>query len=194
MGQVEIHLATGFDEAIARMVAPHVTNLAKQVAVTARRTAPPVKEWETRRDDRVRPTHVATDRQRRPANLRFALPSTQWDIGIGREPDREAYVRALGVDYFDHPGEHLEWARGNYENCRCRIVWDPTGLARHVQHSDAVVTGTVARATVWVTAPHAVGAELGELYPTPYGAQPAEGTYFMRKAAWTVATRSRARQ
>lgn len=190
-GKAKFKLARGLDAKIAGLIRREVTEVARDVHREAVRLAPAVKEWTTQRDIRVRPTHVVTDRQQRPSNLRFALPSHPWDMGIGREPDSEGKPRVGPISYFDHPGEQVVGAYVNWVHCRCFLEHDPQGIARKIKMRPALVTGTKVSARVWVTAPLIVEAELGDVYP---GGMVAEGTFFMHRAAKSGARLSKARR
>lgn len=180
----------GLDAKLAQLVArPKVNEVARQVQAQAKRNAPPVKVWNTQRDARVRPTHVEADYQARPANLRFQLRNHPWDLGIGREPDSEWKPRATGpFAYFDRPREQVYGAYLNFVHCRCYLTYDKTGLSRLIRRDPAVALGAKVTASVWIRAPLVLEAERGDVYP---GGYIAEGTWFMRKAAYQVAARNR---
>lgn len=175
----------GLAEKVAHMVRPEVDRLAERVQGEAKKGAPPVKIWNTQRDARVRPTHIESDYQAVPGNLRFRLRSHPWDMGIGREPDSEWKPRAPGpFVYFDHPREEVYGAYLNYVHCRCYLTYDKEGISRLIRRTPAFVHGKKVTARVWVAGPGVIQAELGDVYPGDYVA---EGTYFMRKAAMRAA-------
>ncbi|MFD0351757.1 hypothetical protein ACFQ0M_48040 [Kitasatospora aburaviensis] len=69
----------GLENLVAAMVAPEVGRIGDKIATQAKRLAPPTKQWVTVGDDRVRHTHVQTEGQTVPNNLRFKVPSMDWD-------------------------------------------------------------------------------------------------------------------
>ncbi len=124
--------ARGLDETVAsRFLAPAVDRLAEEVRDEGRRRAPDGKVWLTARDERVRDTHVRTDSQEVPANLRYALPS----------------VTGVGVDLARVPRDP-NLPIGNAINCRCDSVPLPGVIARALHKSPTVVAGTRVRAEV----------------------------------------------
>ncbi|WP_435059863.1 hypothetical protein [Streptomyces sp. bgisy060] len=162
---------------LARMIAPHVQRIAHQVEVEAKRLAPPTKRWVTLADDNVRPTHARTHGQVVPNNLRFTIPSMDWDRqhrGVGRN----TYMKA--------PRDQSSRAVANLKNCRCTTALDPDGIARHINTREPVITGKRVIVTVTARAPMVVEAEVGTVYP---GNLIADGTHFMARAAATVAAR-----
>lgn len=169
--------APGLEEALARMVAPHVHRVAQQVEVEARRLAPPTKRWVTMADDRVRPTHVEAQGQEVPGNLRFAINSMDWD----------RRHRGLGAaTYMLEPRDQTSRAVANLKNCRCTTHKDPDGIARHIKAGQPVITGKKVTVTVSAVARHVVEAEVGTVYP---GNLVARGAHFMSRGAAIVAAR-----
>lgn len=167
-------------EKAAALVMKPTDEITEQVADEARQRAPSTKIWHTMGDERVRdPWHVDMDGQVRPSNLRFELESHPWD--------REH--RGLGKStYMRFPKDKTSRAVVNIEQCRCRPLTetDRDGIRKLISTVESVfkvdkVTGTVVCEGDWV-----VQCEVGTVYP---GDLVAEGTFFMRKAAWTVALR-----
>ncbi|MEU5978433.1 hypothetical protein [Streptomyces sp. NPDC047315] len=177
MAKAKFTPARGLEEQLARMLAPAVQRIARQVEIEAKRFAPPTKRWVTVGDDRVRPTHVEANGQEIPENLRFKLDSMQWDIehrGVGAHT------------YMLKPGDRSSRAVANLKNCRCSAHKDPQGIARHINTGPPVVAGKRVTVTVSVQAPLVVEAEVGTVYP---GNLRADGTFFMSRAAAAVAAR-----
>ncbi|MEQ7008470.1 hypothetical protein ABN028_20050 [Actinopolymorpha sp. B17G11] len=172
----------GLNEIVARMVAPNIGDVAKKVETEARKLAPPVKEWTTMRDALVRKEHRQTDRQRVPANLRFDLPSHPWDRehrGVGERT------------YMMRPKDYSSKAYVNIIHCRCWVVWDQQGVARHIKAGQPNVEGPVVKARVLCDAHLCVDAEFGTTYPdgnTSYGMR------FMGTGAARAAAASRGRR
>ncbi|PNG22429.1 hypothetical protein [Streptomyces cahuitamycinicus] len=169
--------APGLEEALARMVAPHVHRIARQVQFEAQRLAPPTKRWVTMGDDRVRPTHVKAQGQVVPGNLRFAINSMDWDRrhrGVGPKT------------YMLEPRDQTSRAVANLKNCRCATHTDPQGISRHINTGQPVISGKKVTVTVSVAAPMVVEAEVGTVYP---GNLVADGAFFMSRAAGIVAAR-----
>ncbi|GAA5071012.1 hypothetical protein [Streptomyces similanensis] len=169
--------AQGLEQALARMIAPHVQRIARQVEIEAKRLAPPTKRWVTVGDDRVRPTHVAAQGQVVPGNLRFSINSMAWD----------RRHRGLGPQtYMLEPKDESSRAVANLKNCRCTTHNDPDGIARNINAGPPVITGKKVTVTVSATGPMVVEAEVGTVYP---GNLVADGAHFMARAAALVAAR-----
>ncbi|MEV7512078.1 hypothetical protein AB0O57_29390 [Streptomyces sp. NPDC091201] len=169
--------APGLEEALARMIAPHVRRVAHQVEIEAKRLAPPTKQWVTMGDDHVRPTHVSAQGQEVPANLRFSINTMDWDRrhrGLG------AYTYMLA------PKDQTSRAVANIKNCRCTVHKDPQGIARRINTGQPVITGKRVTVTVSVQGPLVVEAEVGTVYP---GNLVADGAHFMSRGAAVVAAR-----
>ncbi|MEV8344548.1 hypothetical protein [Streptomyces niveus] len=169
--------APGLEEALARMVAPAVHRIARQVEVEAKRLAPPVKRWVTVGDNRVRPTHIAAQGQEVPGNLRFAINSMDWDRrhrGVGDK----TYMRA--------PKDESSRAVANIKNCRCTTHNIRDGIAKNISTGQPVVAGKKVTVTVTARAHLVVEAEVGTVYP---GGLVADGAHFMSRAAAIVAAR-----
>lgn len=176
----------GLDDLVARMVAPEVTNVAKNVERLAKAYAPPVKKWVSMQDDRVRDTHIEANGQMRPDNLRFSLTSRPYDV---------SHHGALGVDYLvkpnDHthglPGDAAQFIRGNTPfGCRCQVVLLPTLISSRIKRQATRVVGSTVTVRIVSHSPNpdvsVVKAEYGDAYPTLRGFQHAPGTRYMRRA------------
>lgn len=157
--------AAGLDAAVAaRILRPRVDRINEDVRDAARRLAPDVRVWLTVRDERVRRTHVKTDGQMIPDNLRFKLPKT---IGVG-------------VDLAKHPRDtNLPVAQRI--NCRCADPTIPGVLAASIHSFPAVLQGTRVVAETETRFPRAAESENGT------SQDPA--AYFMRDALREVAAR-----
>ncbi|MFD7830701.1 hypothetical protein [Streptomyces sp. MJM8645] len=160
----------GLEELVAAMVAPEVGRIADQVADRARRLAPPTKQWVTVADDRVRHTHVQTEGQSVPNNLRFKVPSMDWDRkhrGVGE------------YTYMKAPRDESSRAVANLKNCRCTTTLDPKGVAHGINTGQPVTAGNRVTVTVVCEGDLVVQAEFGDVYP---GGLVATGTHFMARA------------
>lgn len=118
----------------ARWAVPEAHRLTQQLVDRVKANVPPAHIWITVRDDRVRPTHVSTDGQSIPGNLRFEVEHPREDntYEMAREP-RDA---ALSLS--------------NRINCRCRLHRDPGMIGETVASSGVLLQGTRATATVSV--------------------------------------------
>lgn len=180
---VRVRLRRDLDELVARMVQRKITRIAEEVADQAKTDAPRTKTWVSRRDGRVRKTHVHADLTQReiPENTRFKLKSMDWD--------REH--RGLGpYTYMRWPRDETSRAVANIINCRCVVEYNPSGISRLVQVEKARTHGAVTRAVVRVKGKLAVQAERGDAYA---GDLIAAGTHFLSRAASAVAARRRGR-
>jgi hypothetical protein len=168
-------LAPGLDEIVAeRIVKPHIEHLTARVDTEAKRGAPDAKVWVTRRDERVRPSHVYADGQEVPANLRYKIPK----VNTGNDVND---IRA-GFDLARRPGDpHLPI--GNRINCRCESVVLPNELARHIERTDVLVIGPRVRGSVRCTFPRSAESE--------FGTDEDVGTHFMHGALEKVAVETR---
>lgn len=172
----------GLDEKVAWMVAPEVHKVAQEVERTARRLAPPTKQWVSMGDNLVRDTHrEAHAHPAIPGNLRFAVRGQPWDIEHGLSP---------GVDYLLEPKDTstgLPIDSVQHVHCRCVAALNPTAIAEKVRAGPYQVYGATVRVAVTCTAYKIVECEFGETYPTGVTA---EGTRFMSRAAAKVAGRA----
>ncbi|MFJ3793566.1 hypothetical protein [Kitasatospora sp. NPDC090091] len=164
----------GLEALVAAMIAPEVGEIADKVAAQARRLAPPTKQWITVGDDRVRHTHVQTEGQSVPDNLRFEVPSMDWD----------RRHRGLGAHtYMKAPRDQTSRAVANIKNCRCHTTLDPAGISRGINSGPPIVAGNRVTVTVVCEGDLVVQAELGDVYP---GGLVAAGAHFMARATRTV--------
>jgi len=165
----------GLEELVAAMVAPEVQRIADRVTNAARQFAPPTKTWVSMGDDRVRKTHVQTHGQEVPDNLRFAVPSMDWDRkhrGVGP------------TTYMRFPKDETSRAVANLKNCRCVPRLDPQGIAKGINASQVTVAGKVVRVRVVCEGNLVVESEFGDVYP---GGLIAKGAHFMARATAAVA-------
>lgn len=165
----------GLEAAVARMIAPEVERIARQVEVKAKQLAPALKTWVTAADDQVRPEHAAAHGQTLPENLMFSVNSMDWDIqhrGVGAQT------------YLDAPRDRDSRAVVTELNCRCRVVLDPDGIAQHVNTGPPIIAGNKVTVTVRAEGPWITEAEFGTVYP---GNIVAEGTHFMQRAVAAIA-------
>ncbi|MEW1657835.1 hypothetical protein [Streptomyces sp. NPDC093707] len=171
------HAIPGLEQALAKMLAPQIHEVAREVEREARRLAPPTKRWVTVADDNVRPTHAQAHGQERPANLRFEINSMDWDRrhrGVGP------------VTYMMSPRDESSRAVANLKNCRCTAQRITDGIARNIHALLPTVTGTRVTAKVVATGRFVVEAEVGTIYP---GNLQASGAHYMARAAAAVAAR-----
>lgn len=166
----------GLEEIVAAMVAPEVRRIGERVEAHAKALAPPTKKWVTMADDRVRRTHVSTNDQVVPNNLRFEVPSMDWD----------RKHRGLGpTTYMKLPRDESSRAVANIKNCRCTATLDLQGIARGINTGEPVVAGKVVKVTVVCEGNKVLPAEFGDVYP---GGLIATGAHFMARAAAIVAS------
>jgi hypothetical protein len=165
----------GLEEMVAAMVAPEVHRIGKRVEAQAKVLAPPTKTWVTMADEKVRRTHVDTEGQEVPGNLRFEVPSMDWDRrhrGLGEK----TYMKA--------PKDETSRAVANIKNCRCTMALDPDGIGRGINAGEPVIEGNLVRVTVVCEGNKVAQSEFGDVYP---GGLIAPGAHFMARAAAAVA-------
>lgn len=137
--------AAGLDTEVARRLGvPAIRRALDMLTDEAKRNAPPVRVWITMRDERVRRTHVETDAQAIPANLRYKMPATD---GVGfdlarapRDPDLPIAQRA---------------------NCRCDETTLDSALRESIHSTGVDHTGTIVTGTVETRFPRAAESEFG---------------------------------
>jgi hypothetical protein len=171
-------MTAGLDTLVAaKIVRPYVDHLTVRVETEAKRGAPDAKTWLTRRDEKVRPSHVYADGQEVPSNLRYKIPK----VNTGNDAND---IRA-GFDLARRPGDP-DLPIGNRIHCRCESVVLPNELARHIERSPTTVAGTSVKASVRCTFPRAAESE--------YGTDEDVGTHFMHHALEVVAVETRQRE
>lgn len=119
--------APGLDEAVAaRLALPFVERLSQELLTVSRVYVPDAKAWITVRDERVRHTHIETDGQTIPANLRYKVLSTKGGdtYDLGRQPRDTALPLP------------------NRINCRCASVPLPGLLAATIHQVPTMLQGT----------------------------------------------------
>jgi len=178
-------LAKGLDEKVAPMVRQDVNRVVIEVHLFAMRYAPPLKTWRTMRDSVVRREHRRTDRQARPVNVPFKLPTHPWD--------REH--RGLGPwTYLQFPRDHADGrVVVNIRNCRCVLDWDDGGIAKLIDLRQAQVDGTRVHGLVWAEGEWVVESELGDAGGLGFDGYVVQPWYYMRRAAHTAAQRANMR-
>lgn len=141
-----------------RIMRPAVDTALDRMRDLARAHAPVVDVWITARDERVRPSHAATDGQGVPANLRFKVPKVNFpdDYDLARYP-RDPDLPA-----------------NNRHGCRCQTVTVPDGLSRTIHRTPATVEGNRVFGQVYTRFKRAAESE--------FGAHGDEGAHFMRHA------------
>jgi hypothetical protein len=151
--------------------ARYVDRLKDMLADEVRRRAPSAKVWVTARDERVRPSHVATDSQAIPSNLRYILPKAgRAGLAGGRDLARVPRDDALPLE--------------NRINCRCESTPVPDIIRRTISTTPTVVVGTRAEARVEVRFPRIVESE--------YPEDPDSGGGWMGEAVNAVAAATQA--
>jgi hypothetical protein len=162
----------GLDAVVAqRWAYPAVDRALERMHDLARAGAPPVRVWITARDDRVRDTHVETDGQAIPDNLRFKLPSTH----------------GFGHDLARYPRDP-ELPTAQSINCRCDDPTLPDLLRRSIHRTVPMLQGNRVTGEVYTHFPRAAESEFGS-----HGDPPAR--YMTRALQQTAAsmTSTRAR-
>lgn len=155
--------AAGLDEMVAlRFLRPTIDRAKGEVERLAQANAPHAKVWITMRDERVRHSHVETDGQIIPANLRYRLPKV--------EP-------GVGVDLARVPGDPNLPAAQRI-NCRCNSVAVPWAVARSIHATPTLVMGTRVSAQVETRFPRAAESE--------FGTESDEAAHFMGRAVEQV--------
>lgn len=106
-----VELADGLDGVIAeRVLRPAVDRALDMLLDQSRTRAPATRTWVTMRDERVRQTHVDTDGQTIPANLRFKVPKpgSPGEHELARHPRDPSLSAANAINCFPGsvtPGE-----------------------------------------------------------------------------------------
>jgi hypothetical protein len=166
----------GLNQLVAQMIVGDVDKIVDAVQTKAKKLAPPTKTWQTMMDDKVRPSHVSTQGQEVPDNLRFDLPSMPWDM-----TKRYSLPKIGARTYLLRPKDEDTYGSiANTINCRCRPVMDPLGIAKLVKKNETKAAGTKVKGLVFAEGALVQGAEYGDFYT---GLPMAEGTYFMHLAA-----------
>jgi hypothetical protein len=128
------------DAALASRIAaacqPHVQRIAEDVGTAVRRTAPDGKTWVTSHDEKVRPSHVHTDGQEIPGNLRYQLPRYTYIRGS----HGQGYADTGQVDLAREPRDEALPADQRI-NCRCVSVPVPGAIARATRVDDVHAEG-----------------------------------------------------
>lgn len=164
-----VTFAPDLDVQIAeQVVRPHLENALSMLHDAARRLAPDCKVWVSMRDPLVRTSHVATDGQTIPDNLRFILPRPgSSSTAAGSEMARQPRDPALST--------------GNAINCRCEPVPSPSPLRTSIHKTQVQVAGTRVYGEVYTEFPRAAESEFGTSQDQPAA--------FMSNALREVASR-----
>lgn len=182
---MRVELRRDLNTVAARLAAPTVERLARDVADAARERAPAAKVWISRDDERVRPAHVAAHGQTIPANLRFKLPRQAYIHGGGRGSNISGHtVIVPGYDLARRPRDK-NLPPDQRANCRCLDATLPKLIARRIHVSPVVVTGSQARAQVSV--------RFLRIVETEFGTGEDRAARFLGGAVDVVAARLRAR-
>jgi len=151
MAKVILH--PDVDARVAELVArPALDRALARMRDSARMHAPVVRAWVTVRDERVRASHVRTDGQVIPDNLRFKVPK----VNTGDDVND---VRA-GFDLARFPRDP-NLPIGNRIHCRCADPVIPNLLKDSIHSTGARVTGTRAFGSVYTEFPRAAESERG---------------------------------
>lgn len=137
--------APGLDETVARRFAyPFVERLSEELLGPARRYAPDAKTWITMRDEKVRHTHIETDGQTIPENLRYKVLSTS---GVGNDLARKPRDPALPFL--------------NRVECRCESTPVPGLVAQSIRKMPTLLQGTRVSGGIETSFPRAAESEMG---------------------------------
>lgn len=109
----------------AKLALPFVDRLADELLGPSKAYAPDAKVWITERDEKVRPTHIETDGQTVPDNLRYKVPST---TGVGTDLAQKPRDTALPFL--------------NRVECRCESVPLPGVIAESINKLPTLLQGT----------------------------------------------------
>lgn len=170
-----VELTHNLDAVIAaRFARAAVNHYTDRVADTARRRAPAAKTWATARDANVRPSHVETDEQTIPENLRYQLPKMTYLRGAG-------WTITTGVDLARYPRDPNLPTEQSI-NCRCNSHTVPGVIAASIETSHVEVSGSHVHAEVSTRFPRIAESEFGTSGDT--------GTHFMRDSIVEVAASS----
>lgn len=128
----------------AKLAFPFVERLATELIGPAQAYAPDAKVWITFRDEKVRPTHVETDGQTVPENLRYKVPST---TGVGTDLGRKPRDPALPFL--------------NRVECRCESIPLPGVIAASINKMPTILQGTRVEGGIETRFPRAAEAHEG---------------------------------
>ena len=163
MSRVEI--ADGLDNVVAeRFMKPRVDRALDMLKDAAQSKAPATRAWVTMRDERVRKSHIDSDGQVIPANLRFKVPKPG----------------GVGIEMARHPRDP-NLSAGNRINCRCDDPTIPHLLRVTIVRTPVTVSGTRVEGSVETRFPRAPESEFGTSEDAP--------AHFMTTALREVALR-----
>lgn len=161
-----VELDNDLDVVIAeRVMKPRVETALDMLRDAARAKAPATRTWVTMRDERVRQTHVDTDGQTIPANLRFKVPKPglPGEVELARHPRDPALSAANAI------------------NCRCDDPTVPHLLRESIHRTGVTVNGTRVEGSVETRFARAAESEFGTSEDVP--------AHFMSGALQEVALR-----
>jgi len=171
-GMARFVTRTDLDAIIAASVGRRaVERLKADTTDGARRRAPRAKTWVTARDEHVRPSHVSTDRQTIPDNLRYQLPRMIY-LRKGRDEHGRAinpgggYSETGGYDLAREPRDP-KLPDDQRVRCRCQSVPLPDAVARSIHSTETLVLGSRVRAEVETWFNRAAESEFGTAEDTP---------------------------
>lgn len=153
-----------------RIVQPHVRRALDMLEDAARAGAPPTRVWVTMRDERVRKSHMDSDGQVIPGNLRFRVPKADG---------------TPGHDLARHPRDP-NLPPANRIGCRCADPTIPHLLAESIHKTEPSIIGTRVEGSVYTRFPRAPESE--------FGGDGDEPAHFMTNALREVALRLRSSQ
>lgn len=138
------------DYKVARLVAKRVNRITEELVREAKRTATDTKVWVTMEDHNVRPEHRLVHGTEIPMNLRFLLPSPNYD--------RQHYD--VGPTQWLREPRDPEASPGLTANCRCKLHIRQGGIIHDIR-TDVRVNGTEVTGKVIVTGPRIAESEFG---------------------------------
>lgn len=166
-----VEFIDGLDVVVAeRFVAPRVDTALDMLRDAAKSKAPVTRVWVTMRDERVRQSHMDSDGQVIPGNLRFKVP----------KPGQPGVVEMAR-----HPRD-TSLSAANRFNCRCDDPTVPHLLRESIHRTPVSVVGTRVEGSVETRFPRAAESE--------FGTSEDEAAHFMTNALREVAARLQAGQ
>ena len=186
------------------MVVPRIQEVVEEIALEAKRLAPPTKVWISLADGAVREQHVKIDHQAVPANLRFTLPAYEWDVkhpghqgpsetrngsSPARHYDDNHRLSSTQKTYLLYPRDRTGLGYIAVVNCRCEVLEDPEGVRKLIHPHRATAHNKKVTGLVVCEGNHVVQAERGDRYGA--GIPESVGVFFMKRGASNVARRRR---
>jgi len=159
-------LVPDLDQRVAEKIGrPALDRALARMRDRARLEAPVTRVWVTMRDERVRTSHVRTDGQAIPDNLRFKVPK----VNAGNDANDVRF----GFDLARFPRD-ADLPIGNRINCRCSDPVVPNLLKDSIHSTGARIAGSRVTGEVYTNFPRAAESERGT--------DGDQAAYFMRKA------------